>query len=279
MKSHSHLPFVCAALVFLLPVLVIAETPLTEYLLSPTTPFIKDSVDLGSYLKNVFRLGLGLAVTFSILMLVVNGIRYMVSDIVGEKGAATKGMWAAVIGLLIVFGSVLILNTINPRLTEFALTDSIQRTIDAIKKGQAARPRPLPSAGCETCVSLPAGTFTIEASCGSSCKVAPGFLPKLQGLNSNLDQANINWKITEAWPPGRSHDDPCHQNGTCIDANFRGTQATADNIKLFQAAASRAGLRAVYEVTTQEDFDTLRSAGVNPILLNTEASAPHFHTE
>lgn len=124
---------------FVVPLLAGAAT---DYLLVDDLPFIGKTTDIASYLKGIFRLGLGLAVTLSIFMLVLNGIRYMISDITGEKAKARSGMKDAIIGLLIVFGSVLILNTINPRLTEFALTDSIKRTVAAIKRGQAAMPRP-----------------------------------------------------------------------------------------------------------------------------------------
>jgi hypothetical protein len=122
----------------------IGHAATADYLLVKDLPFIPATVDIASYLQAVFRLGLGLAVTFAILMLVVNGIRYMISDITGEKTKAKKGMQDAILGLLIVFGSILILNTINPQITRFNLSATIDRTIEAIKTGQASQPPPPP---------------------------------------------------------------------------------------------------------------------------------------
>lgn len=111
-----------------------------SYLLVKDLPFVGNTTDLTSYLKGIYNLGIGLAVTFAILVLVGSGIKYMLSDIITKKAEAINDMKNAVIGLMIIFGSVLVLNTINPRLTEFRIIDTIQKTKEAIKRGQNAPP-------------------------------------------------------------------------------------------------------------------------------------------
>jgi hypothetical protein len=136
-------PYIAAVSVFgflLLPLLVDAATPPTkDYLLASSTPFIRDldaDANIADYLQAVFNLGMGLAVTLAILMIVLNGIKYMVSDAIGDKIAAKDIIKNALIGLLIIFGSVIVLNTINPQLTQFNLQATIDKTIAAIQAHQ-----------------------------------------------------------------------------------------------------------------------------------------------
>jgi hypothetical protein len=266
----------------------------TDYLLVDDLPFIGKTTNIASYLKGLFQLGLGLAVLGSVFMLVVNGSRYMVSDITNEKAKARLGMKDAVVGLLIIFLSVLGLNTINPRLTEFNLIDTIERTVQAIKAGQATRPQP-PSGGdaqtakCTGCVTVPSDvTIKSGIACQSNvhgCQISSGMLTSLRGLNTNL-RGTTDWQVTEAFPPAGYttanpkgiHDSACHGNGTCIDANITGP-ASASNVFAFLRAADKAGLRAVYEVTTQGKKDVLVTAGVpaEDISVNTGATGDHFH--
>ncbi len=138
--SGTHCAILCGVL-FCLPLLAGAATT-TDYLLVKDLPFVGKTESIASYFNGIFRLGLGLAITFAVLMLVVNGIKYMVSDAGGDKGKAKSGMTAAIIGLLIVFGSVLILNTVNPEITKFNISETIRRTKEAVLKGQAASTMP-----------------------------------------------------------------------------------------------------------------------------------------
>jgi hypothetical protein len=100
----------------------------------------------------------------------------------------------------------------------------------------------------------------------------------LASLDQKLDAAGINWRVTEAFPPTRTHQNQCHQNGTCVDANCIGGCSGAQ-VKTFIESAQASGLNAVYEVQTQAQKDALVSAGVNPAkvaVLGNWISAPHF---
>jgi hypothetical protein len=97
-------------------------------------------------------------------------------------------------------------------------------------------------------------------------------------LNDALQTAGVGWQVTEAYPPTRVHKNSCHQNGTCIDANCVGG-CSAAQVSTFLQSAQQSGLRAVYEVQTAAQRDTLVAAGVptaSIAVLGTWISAPHF---
>lgn len=124
------------------PALLYAAIPEGEggvQLLVKDLPFIGNSTDLASYLQNLFKLTLGVAVTAAIVILVLNGIRYMTTDIVESKADAKKWIYDVLWGLLLAFASVLILQTINPQLTRFDFISSLQEA--------APHPPPPPPGG------------------------------------------------------------------------------------------------------------------------------------
>lgn len=59
-----------------------------------------------------------------------------------------------------------------------------------------------------------------------------------------------SWRVTEACPPSVNHSNACHtkEKCTCVDANFDGTTANAENIAAFIMAAEGSGFKAVWEV-------------------------------
>lgn len=85
-------------------------------------------IELGNYINQMFRLIVGLASVLAVLMIVVGGIQYMMSEAVGSKSEAKKRIWAAVIGLLLAISSVLILQTINPDLLKLDLDIKVKVT-------------------------------------------------------------------------------------------------------------------------------------------------------
>ena len=107
----------------LFPGILFAQTQ--PVLLVNDLPFIGSSTDLASYLQNIFKLTLGVAVTATVLIIVVNGIRYMTSDAIGGKADAISWIKDALWGLLLAFASVVILSTINPKLVEFEFLSSL----------------------------------------------------------------------------------------------------------------------------------------------------------
>lgn len=95
----------------------------------------------------------------------------------------------------------------------------------------------------------------------SACEIDGAFYDRLVALNQKLPSGY--WQITEAWPPTVTHQNPCHSNGTCIDANLRGDNAgKPQEIASFITRADQNGLKAVYEVISEERKQELIRAGV-----------------
>jgi hypothetical protein len=57
----------------------------------------------------------------AVLKITIAGVKYMLSDVVTSKESAKKDIQGALFGLLIVLAAVIILNTINPSLSRFAI--------------------------------------------------------------------------------------------------------------------------------------------------------------
>jgi hypothetical protein len=72
---------------------------------------------LPEYVKYVFNFSLGISGVVVFLILVYAGIRYLTSaGDPAKQGDSKKQIWAALLGLAVLFGSYLILTTINPQL-------------------------------------------------------------------------------------------------------------------------------------------------------------------
>ncbi len=270
----------------------------------------KENAKLPNFLKFIFNVGIAIVGLAALFMMTIGGITYIFSA--GNQataGSAKKMITDATLGLLLAFFSWVILFTINPDLVGIAenlekltaVSDDISRERAAGGTGNAnAGGTGNANTGGDTVVpstQLENGTKLAEhglpvkrGACKgdvNDCAVNSVLAARLEGLEMKLDEESIDWHITEAWPPTVKHYDKCHQNGTCIDANFTGgTQPTPENIKKFIEAAEKAGLRPVYEVKTKKEAEALIKAGVprkNVIGtdkrgndLGNHISAPHF---
>ncbi len=80
------------------------------------------TVNFPNFLSNLFRLLISVGGLFAVVMLVVAGIGYMISEAAGDIDKAKSRAKAALWGLLLLTSCWLILNTINPDLLKFDLT-------------------------------------------------------------------------------------------------------------------------------------------------------------
>lgn len=71
------------------------------------------------YVKAFIKVMIGLAGVLAVLFIVIGGFQYMSSDAVFKKQEGKKKITRALWGLLLVLGSVLILQTINPNILNF----------------------------------------------------------------------------------------------------------------------------------------------------------------
>jgi len=84
-------------------------------------PYVEDINDqgagLGGYANSLFYAAISIAAILAVLKIAFAGVKYMLTDIVTQKGQARKDITNALLGLLIVISTFLILDTINPSLT------------------------------------------------------------------------------------------------------------------------------------------------------------------
>lgn len=73
--------------------------------------------DIGKYLNIIFKLAIGICAALAVIMLIINGVKYMGDESVFGKTEAKSQMFGAIMGLLIALGAWALLNTINPALT------------------------------------------------------------------------------------------------------------------------------------------------------------------
>jgi hypothetical protein len=75
----------------------------------------------GDYVNAFYYASISIAAFLAVIRIIFAGVKYMLTDIVTQKGDAKRDIRAALFGLLIVVGAVLILNTINTNLTHIKL--------------------------------------------------------------------------------------------------------------------------------------------------------------
>lgn len=72
-------------------------------------------------LQGLFQLSISIGAILAVIMIAVGGIEYMGSDAISSKQAGRERMFNAVLGLVLILGTYVILNTINPNLLSFAI--------------------------------------------------------------------------------------------------------------------------------------------------------------
>jgi len=85
-------------------------------------PFVPENPDLSQYIAGVYRLAIGLAAVFAVVMIIIAGYQWIFSGGSSDKtGAAKKRIFGAAVGLMLALLSYIILNAITPRLVELRL--------------------------------------------------------------------------------------------------------------------------------------------------------------
>jgi hypothetical protein len=238
-------------------------TPLAP--LPGTTNPATAQTNLETYIPGVFRLSMGIAAVMAFVMITFGGIMYATSDAISGKSQGREYVTNAVWGLLLVIGAWALLNTINPKILNFSL--------DVNQITSSNNTNVVVSGSCSNCQLIPSN---IPVSSYSNNNISSAILPKITTLNTLLNAARVPWLITEAYPPTVNHRDPCHRDGTCIDA--RPVDRTPNNINAFAQAATAAGFsRVEYEVATNIERANLIKNGVTAVIIVVPGiNAPHF---
>jgi hypothetical protein len=115
-------------------------------------------LSLAGYVNALYTAAISIAAFMAVVKIIFAGVKYMLSDVVTDKGAAKKDIRGALIGLLIVIGAVLILNTINPQLKGLGALEGMTGVdIETGTHGLDCSTQPIPAACCaagETYFSL-----------------------------------------------------------------------------------------------------------------------------
>lgn len=116
-------------------------------------------------LQGLFRLLLGMGALFAVGSFVYGGIVYMTSEIVDNKAKAIKRIQSAMWGLLLLLGSWLILNTINPQLLSLELSGNSTARFASAPAGGEYRKNLCPDNSNTICPQgNPAGAQTRDAA-------------------------------------------------------------------------------------------------------------------
>ncbi len=88
-------------------------------------PFVEDSevrtAGLAAYVNSLYTAVIVIAAVLAVLRIVIAGVQYMLSDIVTTKAQAKKNIRNSLLGLILVVAAVLVLETINPQLTNLSV--------------------------------------------------------------------------------------------------------------------------------------------------------------
>jgi len=75
---------------------------------------VNGCTSLADYVNSVFKLAITVAIVLAVIMIIIDGFKYMTTEAVGTKKDALGGIRSAIFGLLLLLASYMILNIINP---------------------------------------------------------------------------------------------------------------------------------------------------------------------
>lgn len=125
---HMSISFVVLAAVALVPDLAFAQEDGFVALQPEGGVITGNETDFSGVLGQFFRIAISAAAILTVLMIAIGGFKYMGSDAYAQKEDAKDQLTKAILGLLIILGSVLILNTINPNILNFNFFRSADET-------------------------------------------------------------------------------------------------------------------------------------------------------
>jgi hypothetical protein len=233
--------------------------------------------DLSSLLGTIYSFGIAAAVVLAVISLIWAGIEKMTTESYTGKSSAKEKINNAFSGLALALASYLILYLINPCLGDFTGSKDCKNATPFFfhRKPSFAAIYRNPTSGdttlgayCSDCVN--GSSYGLE--CKDGCQMKESLASKLQNVLSE----NNAW-VTEGYPPapGVNHLDQCHNNGSCVDINFKDKATDVEKVKNLYNALTATGLHVVYESTNCKPY---QDVGVNCKLYPTTTGAS-FHAE
>lgn len=267
-------------------------------------PVVQGAQGPGDLVFLIYKYLMGLVGIVAVGVIIYGGVLRTISADPGKIKVSNEYIKNAIKGIVLLFGAQVIFNTINPNIIDIAriqralqpterltpqqfiqaaigIPTDATSTATAITAAQttqgavnlyggahpelAAKIRP-----CVDCASPSfggGGTFTVKqgACFGAGCQINRQLISTLNNLQTIARASNIQWRVTEAYPPTVDHQSTCHFNGTCVDIGLTGGVSAA-KVNAFINAARAAGLTVVNEY----------SVGANPQSFSTTTGG-HLH--
>ncbi len=126
-------------------------------------PFV-DTTEVSSlpaYANALYIAAISLGAVIAVLKIIWAGIKYMLSDVITDKSKAKQDIRGALIGLIIMISAVLILNTINPQITQLTALDLQDLTVEG--GGGTAVDTCNITTGCTTILECKVGEKLIQS--------------------------------------------------------------------------------------------------------------------
>ncbi len=117
----------------------------SEYHALQPIPGLSETADLSETLQGLFNIVIAVGVLLAVIMLAVGGLEYMGSDVVTKKETAKERMTSAILGLLILFGSIIFFIVINPSILNTDISFDEEQDPSAINNNTSGPP-PCPNA-------------------------------------------------------------------------------------------------------------------------------------
>lgn len=145
---------ICVVMLLIaLPSIAIAAEPIEPLIFLPQVIGDASSpTSVEGLLQGLFQLSISIGAILAVIMIAVGGIEYMGSDAISSKQAGRERMFNAVLGLVLILGTYVILNTINPNLLSFAIFSAPGNRVETLPNQAVTNPSVVPVQG------TPAGT-------------------------------------------------------------------------------------------------------------------------
>ena len=212
----------CVVMVVSFPVFVFAQVTLSYQLPGTVTPTLANPC---TTVINFYYFALFISGILAFGAIAWGGIKYSIS--VGNPSGQSEGIdWieGAVLGILLLAGSYLLLNTINPALVTCQMPSIPNLNTLMSSSGNTVIPgssnNVVPNANTGQYQSLSDAGFACKAASAqpngqASCSAAPAMIATLQCIQNQVGAGNFI--VTEAMPPTVPHQSQCHNNGCCVD--------------------------------------------------------------
>ncbi|MCA9365281.1 hypothetical protein KC723_00115 [Candidatus Kaiserbacteria bacterium] len=181
---------------FFTPVLALAAIPFRPLVGIPGFNG-GEEISLNLFVNRFFLTCIALAALLAVVKLVIAGFKYMMTDVVTSKEDAKNDIKGALFGLLVVASTVLILSTINEKITNFDIVNKYSGLISpSANNSGGGGGNPVQNNTVKTVTCANPNDCTPEAKI---CMASHGYVSVQQ---SSQGKINCVTKTTNQTPPG-----------------------------------------------------------------------------